>query len=133
MIRLDTNRRSRASERSNHTCLVARDIMRITQPGKAESTKQLPSLFAKDWFGYYRIQQNVLLKKKYANWPLGHAATRSTVGAGVFKSRAGQIESDTVLPLPTTRHRRDISSKGTVLCRHNDANMGPADSLQASA
>ena len=35
--------------------------------------------------------------------------------------------------LPTARHRCDISSKGAVLPGRNDAEMGPANSLHASA
>ena len=35
--------------------------------------------------------------------------------------------------LPTTPHHCNISSKGNVLPGHNDAEMGPANSLQASA
>ena len=41
------------------------------------------------------------------------------------------MKSDTVLP--TARHRCDISSKGAVLPGHNDAEMGPANSLHVSA
>ena len=41
------------------------------------------------------------------------------------------IKSDTVLP--AARHRCDISSKGAVLPGRNDAEMGPANSLHASA
>ena len=35
--------------------------------------------------------------------------------------------------LPTARYRCDISSKGAVLPGRNDAEMGPANSLHASA
>ena len=41
------------------------------------------------------------------------------------------VKSDTVLP--TARHHCDISSKGAVLPGRNDAEMGPANSLHASA
>ena len=67
----------------------------------------------------------------------------SGAGGLRFKSQAGQIghsvangspplrKSDTVLP--TARHRCDISSKEAVLPGRNDAEMGPANSLHASA
>ena len=42
-----------------------------------------------------------------------------------------RFKSDTVLP--TARHRCDISSKGAVLPGRNDAEMGPDNSLHASA
>ena len=35
--------------------------------------------------------------------------------------------------LPTVRHRSDISSNGAPLAGRNDAEMGPAKSLHASA
>ena len=46
-------------------------------------------------------------------------------------SNLGPVKLDTVLP--TARHRCDISSKGAVLPGRNDAEMGPANSLHASA
>ena len=55
----------------------------------------------------------------------------SAAGGLRFKPRVGQ--SDTVWVLPTVRHRCDISSKVTVLPRHNDVEMGPANTLYASA
>ena len=42
----------------------------------------------------------------------------------------GPVKSDS--ELPTSRHRFDISSKEAVLSRHNEAKMGPANSLHAS-
>ena len=49
----------------------------------------------------------------------------------VWGSNLGPVKSDTVLP--TARHCCDISSKGAVLPGHNDAEMGPANSLHATA
>ena len=48
----------------------------------------------------------------------------------VWGSNLGPVKSDPVLP--TARHRCDIS-KGAVLPGRNDAEMGPANSLHASA
>ena len=49
----------------------------------------------------------------------------------VRSSNLRPVKSDTVLP--TARHRCDISSKEAVLAGRNDAEMGPANSLHASA
>ena len=48
-----------------------------------------------------------------------------------MKSFLRNEKSDRVLP--TARHHCDISSKGAVLPGRNDAEMGPANSLHASA
>ena len=62
--------------------------------------------------------------------PVGRAVTRSSLEREVWDSNFGPVKSDTVLP--TARHCCDISSKGAVLLGHNDAEMGPANSLHAS-
>ena len=59
------------------------------------------------------------------------AVTRSSLERKVGDSNFGPIKSDTVLP--TTRQRCKISSKKAVLPGSNDAEMGPAKSLYASA
>ena len=69
-------------------------------------------------------------------WSVGElaasrAVTRSSLEREVRGSNLGPVKSDTVLP--TARHRCDISSKGAVLLGRNDAEMGPAKSLHASA
>ena len=63
--------------------------------------------------------------------PVGRAVTRSSLEREVGGSNLGPVKSDIVLP--TARHRCDISSKGAVLPGRNDAEMGPANSLHASA
>ena len=63
--------------------------------------------------------------------PVGRAVTRSSLEREVRGSNLGPVKSDTVLP--TARHRCSISSKGAVLPGRNDAEMGPANSLHASA
>ena len=63
--------------------------------------------------------------------PVGRAVTRSSLEREVWGSNLGPVKSDTVLP--TARHRCDISSNGAVLPGRNDAEMGPANSLHASA
>ena len=50
---------------------------------------------------------------------------------GGLKSSLGPVKSITVLP--TDRHRGNISLEEVVLSRRNDAKMGPANSLHASA
>ena len=62
---------------------------------------------------------------------VGRAVTRSTLEREVRGSNLGPVKSDTVLP--TARHRCNISSKGAVLPGRNDAEMGHANSLHASA
>ena len=49
----------------------------------------------------------------------------------VLGSNLGLVKSDTALP--TARHHCDILSKEAVLLGCNDAKMGPANLLQASA
>ena len=56
----------------------------------------------------------------------------SGAGGLRFKSRAGQIDHS-VATTATTRHRCDVSSKGAVLPGFYVAEMGPANSLHASA
>ena len=56
-------------------------------------------------------------------WPVGRAATRSSLLWEVRDLNLGPVKSDTVLP--TARHRCNISSKGVVLLGRNDAEMGP--------
>ena len=63
-----------------------------------------------------------------ARWSSGNAFVSGPGGRG---SNLGPVKSDTVLP--TARHRCNISSKGAVLPGRNDAEMGPANSLHASA
>ena len=58
----------------------------------------------------------------------GYAFISGAVGLR-FISRAGQLET----VLPTARYRCNISSKGAVLPGRNDAQIGPVNSLQASA
>ena len=65
------------------------------------------------------------------NRPVGRAVTRSSLEREVWGSNLGPVKSDT--KLPTARHRCDISSNGAVLPGRNDAEMGPANSLHASA
>ena len=65
------------------------------------------------------------------NRPVGRVATRSSQEWEVWGSNLGPVKSDTVLP--TARYRCDISSKGAVLPGYNEAEMGPANSLHASA
>ena len=69
----------------------------------------------------------------YVQLPLlvGRAVTRSSLEREVWSSNLGPVKLDTVLP--TACHRCDISSKGAVLPRRNDAKMGPANSLHVSA
>ena len=69
--------------------------------------------------------------KKKAHRPVGRAVTHWSLEREVWGSNLGPVKSDTVLP--TARHRCDISSKGAVLPGRNDAEMGPAKSLNASA
>ena len=62
------------------------------------------------------------------NAPRG-AGPVSGSGGLTFKSRASQIRYS----VATARHRCDISSKGAVLLRRNNADMGLANSLHALA
>ena len=63
--------------------------------------------------------------------PVGRAVTRSSLEREVRGSNLGPDKSDTLLP--TARHRCDIFVKGAVLPGRYDAEMGPANSLHASA
>ena len=63
--------------------------------------------------------------------PVGRAVTRSSLEREVRGSNLGPVKSDTMLPM--ARHCCDISLKGAVLLRRKDAEMGPANSLHASA
>ena len=65
------------------------------------------------------------------NRPGVRAVTRSSLEREVRGLNLGPVKSDTVLP--TARHRCNISLKGAVLPGRNDAEMGPANSLHASA
>ena len=58
---------------------------------------------------------------------LGLAVTRSSLRRDVRGSIPMPVKSDRVLQ--TARHRFKISSKGAVLPRHIDTEMGPANSL----
>ena len=58
-----------------------------------------------------------------ATWPSGYAF--------VSGSNLGLVKSN--IALLTARHRYDISSKEAALPGRNDAEMGPANSLHASA
>ena len=55
----------------------------------------------------------------------------SSLEREVWGSNLGPVKLNTVLP--TTRHRCDISSKEAMFFGRNDAKIGPADSLHASA
>ena len=56
----------------------------------------------------------------------------SSYGHGeVWGSNLGPVKSNSVLPI--AHHRCNISSKEAVLPGRNDAEMGPANSLHASA
>ena len=63
--------------------------------------------------------------------PVGRAVTRSALEREVWGLNIGPVKSNTVLP--TARHRCGISSKGAVLPGCNDAEIGPANLLHASA
>ena len=70
-------------------------------------------------------------EKIFMHRPVGRAVTRSSLEREVRGTNLGPVKSDTVLP--TARHRCDVSSNGAVLPGRNDAEMGPANSLHASA
>ena len=74
----------------------------------------------------FDLETGVLLQP--ASWSSGNAFVS---GAGGLRFNLGPVKSNTVLP--TARHRCDISSKEAVLPWRNDAKMGPANSLHASA
>ena len=54
---------------------------------------------------------------------VGRAVTRSLLEQEIEGSNLGPIKSNAVLL--TARHHYNISSKGLVTCRRNDAEMGP--------
>ena len=60
-----------------------------------------------------------------------HLARDSSLEREVSSSNLGPVKSDTVLP--STRHRCEISSNKALLPVHNGAELGPANSLYASA
>ena len=61
-------------------------------------------------------------------WSSGNALVS---GVGGLRFKSWVCKSD--IMLPTACHRCSISSKGAVLLGCNDAEVGPADSLHASA
>ena len=68
----------------------------------------------------------------YLKWPASWSSGNAFVSrAGGLRFKSPPVKSDTVLP--TAGHRCDIPSKGAVLPVSNDAEMGPANSLHASA
>ena len=72
--------------------------------------------------------QTRFLNYHFRSWSSGNAFVSGAEGLR-FKSRAGQIGHS----VANGSHRCDISSKGAVLPGRYDAEMGPANSLQASA
>ena len=62
---------------------------------------------------------------------IGRAVTRSFPEREIWDLNLRPAKSNRVLP--TARHRCNISSKGAVLPKRNDAEMGPVNSLHASA
>ena len=80
--------------------------------------------------GELRCNNNTIVMMSQ-NRQVGRAVTCSSLEREVHGSNLGPIKSDSVLP--TARHRCDISSKDAVLPRRNDAEIGPANSLHASA
>ena len=67
------------------------------------------------------------------NRPVGRAVTRSSLEWEVWGSNLGLVKSNTVLP--TARHvlLRHFFQRSCVAHRRNDVEMGPANSLHASA
>ena len=65
------------------------------------------------------------------NWPVGRAATRSSLDREARGSNVVPVKSDIVLP--TVRHCCDISSEEAVFPGRNETRMVPAHSLHASA
>ena len=63
--------------------------------------------------------------------PVGRAVTRSFQEREAVGSNLRPVKSDTVLS--TARHRCNIFSKRDVLLNRNDEEMGPTNSLHASA
>ena len=72
-----------------------------------------------------------LATRLYYKLLYGPAVTRSSLERQVRGSNLRPVKLDTVLP--TVCYRSDTSSKGAVLPGRNDAEMGPANSLPASA
>ena len=64
-----------------------------------------------------------------ASWSSGHAFV-SGAGGPWFKSRAAQIGQSVANALPSLRH---FFERSCVARRRNDVEMGPANSLHASA
>ena len=105
----------------------------------AYNSRTIWSSYMKFWQQFETIDLHVRIKF-WCNWlrdfcfrhrPVGRAVMRSSLEREVRGSNLGPVKSDTVLP--TARHRCNISSKGAVLPGRNDAEMGPANSLHASA
>ena len=68
---------------------------------------------------------------KSASWSSnGRTVMRLSLEGEVCGSNLGPAKSGTVLP--TARHRRNVSSQGTVLPERNDAEMAAANLLQQS-
>ena len=65
------------------------------------------------------------------NRPVGQEVTRSSLERKVWGSNLRPIKSDTVSPM--ARRHWNIFSKKAVLSGLNDAEIGPANSLHASA
>ena len=92
------------------------------------------SIIAKVTLVWNSIQTEIitLLKDWLFGWERWSSAKmRLSLEREVCGSNFGSVKSDTVLP--KARHRCDISSNGAVLPERNDAEMGPANSLHASA
>ena len=62
---------------------------------------------------------------------VGQPVTCSSVEREIRGSNLGPVKLDTVLPM--ARNSCDTTAKGAVLPGRNDAEMGPTNSLQASA
>ena len=71
------------------------------------------------------------LKNDLTWLPVDRTVTHSSLEREVRGSNLGPVKLDTMVP--TARHRCDISSKEAVLPGRNNAEMGPANLLQASA
>ena len=71
------------------------------------------------------------LLERISNRPVSRAVTRSSLEWEVRDSNLGPVKLDTVLR--TACHRCYVSSKGVVLPGRNEAEMGPANSLHATA
>ena len=80
---------------------------------------------------HYALALSIRVSSYSSYSAVGRAVIRSSLEREVLLSNLEPVESDTVLP--TARHRCDISSKEAVLLVRNDAEMGPAYTLHASA